>query len=45
MQILICGKKKGSLWKAKVLTERNDMFNGSHTMNQWTLWNKFELLQ
>jgi hypothetical protein len=43
MQVLICGKS-GVMWKAKVLTSKPGVFNGSHTFNQWTLWNKFELL-
>lgn len=45
MQLLIAGKAKGVLWKTKVLTEKPDVFNGTHTMNQWTIWHKFELLK
>ena len=42
-QVLIAGKS-GVKWKAKVLTDRAGVFNGSHTFNQRVLWDKFELL-
>lgn len=42
-QILVAGKK-GVKWNCKVLTEKPDVYNGSHTMSQWTIWKKFELL-
>jgi hypothetical protein len=44
--ILIAGKAKVSnKWKTKVLSEKPNVFKGSHTMSQWTLYAKFELVQ
>jgi hypothetical protein len=43
-QLLICGKKKNNRWQAKVLTERTDYYNGTHTMHERTLWKKYELI-
>lgn len=43
-QLLITGKKKGNKWNAKILTDRNDVYNGTHTMHERTLWKKFNLV-
>lgn len=42
---LMVYSKKGVKWKCKVLTDRHDVFNGTHTMSQFTLWKKFELVK
>lgn len=42
-QILIT-HKKGDKWEAKVLTDKEDFYNGSHTMSRYTIWKKFELM-
>lgn len=44
-QVVISGKANAShKWKAKVLTEKPDVYAGSHTLSQWTLWKKFDLI-
>lgn len=42
-QILIT-HKRGDKWEAKVLTDKTDFYNGTHTMSQYTIWKKFDLL-
>lgn len=44
LQIVITGKK-GSLWLAKVLTDKPGVYSGSHRMNRYTLWKQYELIQ
>ena len=42
MRVIICGRKGGK-WKAKVMTDKHDVFNGSHTLSETTLWKRYEL--
>lgn len=43
MQVVIWNKK-GFRWRAKVLTDKAGVYNGTHTFNPKVLWDKFELL-
>jgi hypothetical protein len=44
--LVISGKSKSShKWKTKVLTQKPDVYAGTHTMSQWTLYSKFELIK
>lgn len=45
MQVIVTGKKGSFHWKCKVLTDKPDVYNGSHTMSQWILWKRFELIK
>lgn len=38
-------RKKGEKWETKVLTDKPDVYNGTHTMSPITIWKKFELMQ
>lgn len=42
---LMVSSKKGVKWKCKVLTDKHDVYNGTHTMSQFTIWKKFELVK
>jgi len=42
MTVEIVGPKDGK-WKARVLSDRIGMYKGSHTLNERTLWSKYEL--
>lgn len=44
MTVIISGKK-GSMWKAKVLSDKPGVYKGSHTFNERTLFHKYELLE
>lgn len=41
--VIICGKK-GSNWKAKILTDKPGVYRGSHTLNPNTIRYKYELI-
>lgn len=43
-QIFI-NRRKGHKWQVKVLTDRHDVYAGTHTMNPITIWKKFELIK
>lgn len=43
-QIYIHSEKNGK-WKCKVLTDKHDVYAGTHTMSRITLWKKFELVK
>lgn len=38
-------KKKGDKWLVKVLTEKPDVYNGTHTMNRVTILKRYNLIQ
>ena len=42
MRILIWNKK-GFKWRAKVLTDKHNVYNGTHTFRPRVLWDKFKL--
>jgi len=42
--VIIVGKGKHDKWKAKVLTDKEGVYNGSHTFADRTLQKMFELL-
>jgi hypothetical protein len=43
-QIVVTGKSGGK-WKCKVLTDRPGVFNGTHSMVEFTFWKKYELIK
>lgn len=43
-QILIFQKKHSHLWKAKVLTDKTNIYAGTHTMTTIALYKDFELI-
>lgn len=42
-RILIHSNKGGIMWKCKVLTEKEGVYNGSHTMTEYTLRKRYDL--
>lgn len=42
-QIFI-NRKKGMRWQVKMLTDKTDVYAGTHTMSEITIWKKFDLL-
>lgn len=44
IQLEICGKKRDK-WLTKVLTNKPGVYNGTHTMADYTLYKKFKLQQ
>ena len=41
---IVISSKKGSKWGAKVLTNKPGVYKGSHSMNEYTLKAKYELV-
>lgn len=37
--------KAGEKWKARVLTEKYGVYNGSHKLANFTLWKYYELVE
>ena len=37
-------KKHGARWKARVLTTKSKVYNGSHTLSEYSLKSKFRLV-
>jgi hypothetical protein len=42
--IIVSKKTNRDKWKVKVLTEKTNVFAGTHTMSEITLWKNFELI-
>lgn len=45
IQMLVFRKKDGNRWQCKVLTNRQDIYNGTHKMHERTIWLKFTLIK
>lgn len=43
--MLVFRKKDGNRWQCKVLTNRQDIYNGTHKMHERTIWLKFTLIK
>lgn len=44
MSVIISGKAGGK-WKAKVLTDKPNVFKGTHKLSHYTLWAKYDLIK
>lgn len=44
LRMIICGKHNGK-WRTKVLTDKEDVFNGSHSVTDQTLRTRYILIE
>lgn len=44
-QVEIIGKSRRDKWKARILTNKPGVYNGSHTLSAFTIKRQFELVE